>query len=73
MAKLLKKFEDEGYIARIEDPDNRRKKIVELTEEGIEKTNQLIKIIDDWEREATSDLSEEELIILKKLLSKIIG
>ena len=39
MAKLLKKFEDEGYIARIENPENRRKKIVELTENGIEKTD----------------------------------
>ena len=72
MAKLLKKFEDEDYIARIENPENRRKKIVELTEKGIEKTDKLIKIIDDWEKKVTSDLTEEELTILKKLLSKII-
>lgn len=72
MAKLLKKFEDEAYIVRIEDPENRRKKIVELTEKGIEKTDKLIKIIDDWEKEVTSNLTEEELAILKKLLSKTI-
>ena len=72
MAKLLRKFEDEGYIARIENPENRRKKIVELTEKGIEKTDKLIKIIDSWEKEITSDLTEEELIILKKTLSKIV-
>ncbi len=72
MAKLLKKFEDESYIIRIENPENRRKKIVELTEKGIEKTDKLIKIIEDWENEVTSDLTEEEIIILKKLLSKLI-
>ncbi|MBO7210326.1 MAG: MarR family transcriptional regulator [Methanobrevibacter sp.] len=72
MAKLLKKFEDEEYIIRIENPENRRKKIVELTEKGVEKTNKLIKVIDEWEKEVTSDLTEDEKIILKKLLSKIV-
>jgi DNA-binding MarR family transcriptional regulator len=36
-AKLLRKFEDNGYITRCEDPSNRRKKIVELTDKGMEK------------------------------------
>ena len=72
MAKLLKKFEDEEYIIRIENPENRRKKIVELTEKGVEKTDKLIKVIDEWEKEVTSDLTEDEKIILKKLLSKIV-
>ena len=72
MAKLLKKFEDESYIIRIENPENRRKKIVELTEKGIEKTDKLIKVIEGWEKEVTSDLTEDEIIILKKLLSKLI-
>ncbi|MBO7241074.1 MAG: MarR family transcriptional regulator [Methanobrevibacter sp.] len=60
MAKLLKKFEDEEYIIRIENPENRRKKIVELTEKGVEKTDKLIKVIDEWEKEVTSDLTEDE-------------
>ena len=72
MAKLLKKFEDEEYIIRIENPENRRKKIVELTEKGVEQTDKLIKVIDEWEKEVTSDLTEDEKIILKKLLSKIV-
>ena len=38
MAKLLRKFEDMGYVERREDPENRRKKIVKVTNEGIEKT-----------------------------------
>lgn len=72
IAKLLRKFEDIDYILRMEDPDNRRKKIVKLTEKGIEKTNELISIIDSWEKDITSDLTDEEVITLKKILFKII-
>ena len=72
MAKLLRKFEDENYILRVENPENRREKIVELTEKGIEKTNQLIEIIDDWEKEVTCNLSKDEIIMLKKILSKVV-
>ena len=73
IAKLLRKFEDQEYIKRKEDPKNRRKKIVKLTEKGIEKTDELIKVIDDWEKEVTSDLTEDEIITLKNILFKIIN
>lgn len=73
IAKLLRKFEDKGYIKREEDPKNRRKKIVRLTEKGIEKTDELIKVIDDWEMEVTSDLTEDEISTLKNILFKIIS
>lgn len=72
IAKLLRKFEDKGYIKREEDPKNRRKKIVMLTEKGIEKTDELIKVIDDWEMEVTSYLTEDEITTLKNILFKII-
>lgn len=72
MAKLLKKFEDKSYIFRTENPKNRREKIVELTENGIKKTDRLIEAIDGWEREVTCNLSKDEIIILKRILSKII-
>lgn len=73
IAKLLRKFEDKGYIKREEDPKNRRKKIVMLTEKGIEKTDELIKVIDDWEIEVTSYLTEDEITTLKNILFKIIN
>ncbi|MBQ6100067.1 MarR family winged helix-turn-helix transcriptional regulator [Methanobrevibacter sp.] len=73
IAKLLKKFEGNEYIKREEDPKNRRKKIVKLTEKGIEKTDELIKVIGDWENEVTSDLTDDEIIILKNILFKIIN
>ena len=73
IAKLLKKFEDNEYIIRMEDPQNRRKKIVKLTQKGMKKTDELIEVIDEWERKVTSDLTDEEITALKNILFKIIS
>jgi len=72
-AKLLRKFEDLGYITRMEDPSNRRKKIVELTDNGIEKTDELIELIDNWETKVTSETSDDEVKQLKSLLFKVVS
>ena len=71
IAKLLRKFEDHGYIARKEDPENRRKKLVKMTDEGIKKTDELIEIIQNWEDKVTAGISEDEIKTLKEILFKI--
>ena len=71
IAKLLRKFEDNGYIARKEDPENRRKKLVKLTDEGIKKTDELIEVIQNWEDKVTAGISEYEIKTLKEILFKI--
>lgn len=71
IAKLLRKFEDNGYIARKEDPENRRKKLVKLTDEGIKKTDELIEVIQNWEDKVTTGISEDEIKTLKEILFKI--
>ena len=73
MAKLLRKFEDMGYVERREDPENRRKKIVKVTNEGIEKTDEFIEVIQNWEDTITASISEDELKAMKKVLYKIIA
>ncbi len=72
VAKLLRKFEDSGYIVRKENPENRRKKLVKLTDEGIKKTDEIIEIIQSWENEVTLNITEDELKTLKNILFKII-
>ena len=73
MAKLLRKFEDMGYVERSEDPENRRKKVVRLTDEGIEKTDEFIEVIQNWDDKITSSISEDELKTMKNVLYKIIA
>ena len=72
-AKLLRKFEDLGYIERHENPKNRRIKIVELTSRGIEKTDGLIDIVSTWEEQVTSNFTADEVETLKKLLFKVVS
>lgn len=71
IAKLLRKFEDHGYIARKEDPENRRKKLVKMTDEGIKKTDEIIEVIQNWEDKVTASISEDEIKTLKEILFKI--
>ena len=71
-AKLLRRFEDNGWVKREEDPKNRRKKIVNLTPEGVKKTDELIGLLDTWENKVSSGLSDVEISVLKNLLFKLV-
>ena len=71
-AKILRKFEDKNYITRYENPENHRIKIVKLTPEGIKKTDKFIGYINEWETKVTSNMSQEEIQTLKKLLYKVV-
>ena len=68
--KILRKFEDLGFITRKEDPNNRRRKIVKLTPKGIEKTDEILTYIIKWEKEHNMD--KNELKTLKQLLFKFL-
>ena len=61
-----------GLIERIEDPSNRRRKLVKLTDKGIKKTDKILKYIDYWEDVAVEGLDEEEIRVLKKALFKTV-
>ena len=71
-AKLLRRFEDAGLIERIEDPSNRRRKLVKLTDKGLKRTDKILKYIDYWEETAVDGLEEDEVKALKKALLKTV-
>ena len=71
-AKILKKFETLKLIERKEDPKNRRKKIVTLTEKGNLKAEKILKATDKWEDNVTKTLNKQEKETLKKLLYKTV-
>ena len=70
-SKILRKFEDRNLIQRKEDPESRRRKIVKLTPEGIEKTDKILEHITAWEN--SHNLNNDELKTLKKLLFKFLS
>ena len=72
-AKILRKFEDKGYITRYENPENHRIKIVKMTAKGIQETDKHIKNIVKWEEKVTNNMTPEEIKTLKKLLFKVVS
>ena len=72
-AKLLRRFEDKGFITRHEDPENRRRKIVRLTDKGCKKTDEILDYINTWEELRRANLSDDEFKTLKKLLFKLLS
>lgn len=65
IAKSLKKLEDNGYIIRKVNPDNRRKYMLKTTSKGNELVPKLRKITKKWQKEVGIDNDDYELI--KKL------
>lgn len=62
IAKVLKKFEDSGYIKREINPENRRKYMLNTTEKGNELVPKYRQISREWEKEVGITESDKELI-----------
>lgn len=68
IAKILKKFEDEGYIKREINPQNRRKYMLNTTDKANKLIPEFRKISKDWEIEVGLTDGDEEF---KKRLKEI--
>jgi DNA-binding MarR family transcriptional regulator len=69
---LLNEMEDMGYVERRRDPADRRRHVVEITDEGriaLERAERAQETIGD---ELLSALSDEERATLRSLLSRVI-
>ena len=58
IAKILKKFEDDGYIRREINPQNRRKYMLNTTDKANKLIPKFRQISKDWEKEI--DLTDED-------------
>ncbi|MBR5504111.1 MAG: MarR family transcriptional regulator [Methanobrevibacter sp.] len=61
IAKALKKLEDEGYIEREINPENRRKYMLNTTLKGDELVPKVRQISKDWEKEVGITDNDNEL------------
>lgn len=68
IAKILKKLENEGFIKRKVNPENRRKYMLNITEKGSEMVPKYRKISKQWEREVGITDEDNEL---KKRIKEI--
>lgn len=65
IAKSLKKLEDQGYIKRDVNPDNRRKYMLKTTQKGDEIVPKIRQISKDWEKEV--GITDEDIELRKRI------
>ncbi len=66
IAKILKKFEDQGYIKREINPENRRKYMLTTTEKGDSLVPKIRQISKEWEKEV--GISENDVELKKRIM-----
>ncbi len=70
-AKAIKKLEDNGYVKRVVDSDDKRAYKVFLTQKAQDIIPKIYEIMTEWENSVISDITEEEYRKLERLLEKM--
>lgn len=71
LAKILKRFSKRDLIERVNPANDKRAVMLTLSKEGKKLLKKVEKIIVDLEREAASQLTDKQLIVLKESLQKV--
>jgi DNA-binding MarR family transcriptional regulator len=71
MNQLLRSLEGIGYLARSDDPDEGRARIVRLTKRGRAAYAKIYEILQEIEREWSAELGSKDFIQLKELLVRV--
>ena len=73
MTKLLKKLESRNFIRRVENNIDKRSKLVQITDLGVEITTKALKDIVSFEDEYFSKLNQKEQDTFQKLIYKMLN
>ncbi|MBR5207572.1 MAG: MarR family transcriptional regulator [Erysipelotrichaceae bacterium] len=71
VAKVVNKCVNDGLINRKVNPGNRREYILTLTEEGQTLVQELIDLVEQWQNESLSVLSEEEIAQFLEMIQRV--
>ena len=66
IAKILRKFEDQGYIKREINPENRRKYMLNTTEKGDALVPEIRQISKEWEKEV--GITDEDVELKERIV-----
>ena len=72
MTKVLKKLEEKEYITRVDNQNDKRSKLVQLSKKGEILLNKALKDVVDLEKDFFSPLDEKEQKTLKELIYKVL-
>ena len=70
-ARALKKLEEQGFVTRIKDENDKRSNKIHLNDKAKDVREGVLDVLNDWNKEITKSLTEEEEEMLKSLLEKV--
>ena len=73
MTNRIDRLEKQGLVTRLRDPEDRRGVIVELTPQGIERTDQAMPVLFDQEKQLLAELGETEAEGFIELLRRFLA
>lgn len=69
--RAIKKLEEENFLIRVKDENDKRAYKLYLTDKSKEIEDNVYNILDEWEQSISKNLSHEEVDILLSVLNKI--
>lgn len=72
ISKITNELDDSNFIIRKINEDNKREKLLSLSDKGNSFIDDFISIDKKWEKELIEDMSSDEFEIFKKVLNKFI-
>lgn len=73
IADVCSRMEKNGLLTRIQDPDDRRRNVLDLTNAGRAELQRLRPLVDEVQHELTSGLTAAEHDQLRTLLAKLVN
>ena len=70
-ARALKKLEQQGFVTRIKDVNDKRANKIYLNNKAKEVEDGVLDVLIDWNKQITKTLTKEEEDVLKNLLEKV--
>lgn len=71
VARTLKNLEKKGFVIRNKDQKNKTRKLLSLTDKGVEISKRMFDINDEWEKTILKGLTTEEIESFKQTMRKI--
>lgn len=72
MVSLIDELEEKGLVQRRQDPDDRRKNVVALTDAGADTLRKALTATADAERDLLSVLSDDDAATFRRLLKAVV-
>lgn len=72
VTKSIQLLENMGVLLRVPDEADKRRNVLNLTEEGKEKCSKILHIYDDWVRKVMEELNEEEQAQFENYCQRLI-